>query len=919
MKDLENYKVGNNNKSRNESFSEIDEQEVFNQYNINRINNLDNSYEEEDNYTEVDDDLNYNPERDEKIDPETGKFLPIEFDDDEVEEQAQYILDNHKGPYISNYILDSVSNINAIAECFPKYQDIISTIQAEVGFSCTSIAKADHTLTELPNKTTKVALYDGEKEKKMLAESIYKIQVLLNKLQAKAWYDENELQKKIIEKYENELETARRENNEEKAAKAEKNLEAARNRGPVNNYSYRLLKLIENHLKLVTSDEYIKYAILDPDYEISIRSTFLTFPSKLFATGKTIMVNGKEEPEFALDDVRFEEMMKRIPFVEQIEERQDFLTKTLIPYNKMREEGTLTSEDVAEFNKKYREHLDAQKKYFDVISGVKINDPDITANRTFVKNTVKQGFNLNWQTERFGDKVRKRADENLSILERGWPVEDVNLFTAIAAGIKQMENVADYNPPKGDVPIYDSNDMKEAKELLDKTKVLFDKMSKTLITNAEQRDDVLDPLMETFAKFNVVYKRGAKKKASKYRTIDDIAVIKALEEATNRDVQDFEIAKAPIRSYKEERTYGVVGKEKTIVNHVIVGLDYHDIRNYFDIMVDELEAVDPKWMKSSSAFKDMKRELNELNHFLQGTGTSNDNDYDECFKDIKDRIVKVSGYVSAYLDYKEGQIKKENKRLEDDTKQKREQPRIKTAINILEKLNYLSDRIETHFATVDREQENFEKYAKEKLEETRNAGKARLMEKINVENAKILNTEHPIGKNDYMRSLGLIITYYVQSFDSSFNPLKKESYENYVNRVENVGTKDITGDEFTKYMSEYIGIGVIKEFFVNEQENFGKEGHKLATFDDVKNIVNQSIKDIAMRNAFVKEDKPVKENTAIREHAEAVAGYKDRIVSQKNKNKRKQKMEEKKQNVEDINVDKYMHKAKRNGAIAPQK
>ena len=74
-----------------------------------------------------------------------------------------------------------------------------------------------------------------------------------------------------------------------------------------------------------------------------------------------------------------------------------------------------------------------------------------------------------------------------------------------------------------------------------------------------------------------------------------------------------------------------------------------------------------------------------------------------------------------------------------------------------------------------------------------------------------------------------------------------------------------------------------------------------------------------MRNAFVKEDKPVKENTAIREHAEAVAGYKDRIVSQKNKNKRKQKMEEKKQNVEDINVDKYMHKAKSNGAIAPQK
>jgi hypothetical protein len=63
-------------------------------------------------------------------------------------------------------------------------------------------------------------------------------------------------------------------------------------------------------------------------------------------------------------------------------------------------------------------------------------------------------------------------------------------------------------------------------------------------------------------------------------------------------------------------------------------------------------------------------------------------------KGYYNKLAEIKDLTEAYLDYKGTQFVKETTRRDSEDKKKREQPRIKMALNLHNKLTFMTDRLE---------------------------------------------------------------------------------------------------------------------------------------------------------------------------------------------------------------------------------
>ncbi len=122
-------------------------------------------------------------------------------------------------------------------------------------------------------------------------------------------------------------------------------------------------------------------------------------------------------------------------------------------------------------------------------------------------------------------------------------------------------------------------------------------------------------------------------------------------------------------------------------------------------LVEELKKVEiSRLRKPSPQFGIIKDNLLELQRYanndfkkIRELGPEKINDeMRKHFEEYKKKAGEVLRSVEGYLDYKSVQFDQDANRKTDAAKQKREQPRIRTALHIYDTLTYMIEKIDKH-------------------------------------------------------------------------------------------------------------------------------------------------------------------------------------------------------------------------------
>lgn len=621
---------------------------------------------------------------------------------------------------------------------------------------------------------------------------------------------------------------------------------------------HRVLEYYSKEMDFMKSDDYKIALEGDSDYEAVMRSTFLTFPSPNFATGE-MGQDGK--PEFKPDLPRYEAFMKRIPFLDQAEERQNFAINKIVPYEKKRTEGTLSDEDVQNFRTDYIEHLNQQEAYFNTIRSVSSKDKDITDNRTFVKNTVETGLVMNWQKNRFGDIIMNSVALEKNYLSKGWPVSDLTF-------LKDMERISDtLSSIKGGNAEYTPEEKQKYEKIYHAMQKPLDRLKNSYVSSADDRKKLLEgiggPLKE-FVKLDHEHRK--KKNYSPSRIIKEDSIHTLFDAAMSRQVTELEVGK---------------GGAVIDIHHDMAqphGFDLDTIRKNVDYMMEDLKAVDPKWMKSSPAFAELKESLTQLQAFasipesayMLGEGTPYQKQQN-MLNQFKSRMENVRKATETYLEYKGAQFDRDATRRDSKSKQKREQPRIRMALELHQKLSFMEDSIAD---IMERNRAN----DPEKLFETRKVPKMRekaqlkINERLAVEEKKL--SDPSTSKGEYLRSLCTSLALYQQSKPSFYKRMGAEKFEDYKSRIENAGQTEFSDKEIKKFQN----VNGIGEKLRAESANFGKEGHKRLGVEDIKKLYDAAFVS-AVKEKTAAQDAAEIRKAAENRRRENAAEYKNKLVS----------------------------------------
>ncbi len=178
----------------------------------------------------------------------------------------------------------------------------------------------------------------------------------------------------------------------------------------------RVLEVIRKQTEFICGPGYMD--VLRENRHHGLTNHFNDFPVPLFVKGKD--KDGKMEYE--TDFPRYEKFLEKHPeFVEQFEERLDFLMNTLNPYVRKRKEGSVTEADEILFTQKYKRHLEREQKLWNKIASY--DEGEMKKISPFDKNDVQ--FRMDWVGQRGAAGTLPWIERSISYLEKGWSAEDL--------------------------------------------------------------------------------------------------------------------------------------------------------------------------------------------------------------------------------------------------------------------------------------------------------------------------------------------------------------------------------------------------------------------------------------------------------------------------------------------------------------
>ncbi|SEP84480.1 hypothetical protein SAMN02910369_00723 [Lachnospiraceae bacterium NE2001] len=584
----------------------------------------------------------------------------------------------------------------------------------------------------------------------------------------------------------------------------------------------RILDILKNNYTIMSNPDYADILQADPDYHSLFSSTFATFPYNSFK---------QEDGSFKPDDKRYRDVMERIPFLDQIEERQNFILHEYIPYARDKKEGKLTPERVKNYNKAYHEHLDKQKAYFQKIRSIKIDGPDadkeILAMKIFANNPTTY-LRDNWQKGRLAETGIERSDEIHNILDRGWSAEDIGVVRELHF-MKDRLRSGSTNRDLSDAQ------KKKAAELLKALDEPMKRLDNEYIISPEHRDEIL----ESFAGPVKEYLEWNKTLTIDHKFKSD-AIGKVYNDAVNRKILANEVGSNTLRVETEKirvdnpefdnKNNKNVPEKVSIKVSKPAGLSYDQIEKNVDIMVDDLHSVEI-WLRGSGEFKEMKEYMEDLQKYTQRSmraanieGTEEDyhKKYIRNMNDLKAKLIGARNATLRYLERKEDDFRKDNNRRDSDGRQKTEQSRINMALKNYDKLNMMIDKIA--------EYEDYMKpvnvFQREKLQKMKPEAMKKVRDLLKAEEEKLKN---PSSKLEYAEATARVIVYNLQLKDGYYKMQENETGADYLARMNKVG-KTISHEDLQKIVTKDAAFNKLVK---RANDGYGQEGHQIPNPDDL--------------------------------------------------------------------------------------
>lgn len=369
---------------------------------------------------------------------------------------------------------------------------------------------------------------------------------------------------------------------------------------------------------------------------------------------------------------------------------------------------------------------------------------------------------------------------------------------------------------------------------------LFDKTFNDVMYNANINDNELEALNRAFPK--------------------DMHMTENYNKAMETKVPEDEIGLNPIlvvekprkvfnMKYENEKTTPNVNPYKKIISTELEGFDADVIEKNAKIMLADLEKVDPQWMMSSGAFKEMKEKVadlvvaaNRFNDTMTNSFVQRDA-YKEEIGKIRTALMDAREATLKYLNYKGTQVDKSPNRKNKWMKQFREQPRINAAINLYDKLDFMVDRVDGFQDELD----PLTIYQNKRLPKQREEAIANADLRIAEENAKLANNVN--DKDAFFKSMKTILAYAMLKRDGFYQIRSAEGSTAFEKRIKEAANP-FSEQKIDKICSNS---SVIRKILKDEMAEYGKLNYKAPTAAELVNKYTDAFAKNAIKKNEVKE------------------------------------------------------------------
>ena len=796
---------------------------------------------------------------------EPARFrLQPRLDDKMINPRAQNILARHedKGPISKHEFFDLLSALGTFEDQFADYKDEIRQLADEATQAFGTLVSGGAAKRKLPGGT-ELEYYGSQEQQIIKAKLIAKFDELLACIDhSETRKAEENVNRKYLEPYKQEhLELFNNDN-----AKYQEGFSEFKKKHPIEKeMNLRLVNILRTTRDVIVGYKLDDINRLDPEFLNTITSTMATFPYNMFL---------QEDGTFKPDDEKYEALMAKFPFIDQIEDRLDFMTKVYLPYITSKNAGNLTPASVAEFNKKYTDFQERQLGYFRKLSSLSQEDiNEISKLKAFNENVNKSLEN--WTGVRFGKAVIRNANRAINLVDRGWPAEDINFFSDLLKMASELKGI------KEDVNAT-PQDKQQAEQILKDMQDSYIKMKTGYVTSPEMRDEILDNLAKPIQDY--VSWKG-----------QDSTITVSYIEAANRKCPLEELG----RQLKVVDTKYIFNQEELSVK-APAGMNSKQIKDNVDIMVKDLKAVEITL--GSGAFKDMKNALLDLQRFVNRDmmriapreGQTVEQAYYQKMQELKRKINATKNATNAYFDKKQNDFNHDANRRDSARKQGVEQSRIKMALNLYDKLILMENRLAVyefemknyHFieeqpVVNENAPEDVQNFQRTELPALKKNARDRLLDlALNAEK----EASGALNRQEYEKAVAKMLIYNLQRKSGYFNKSENESLEDYRRRIETLGTRELTNEEIETAKQTDQNLSAVLNDVVND---FGANGTARVKFSDA--ICLYAVK--ASNEAVPNEARNLKVNRGNR--AQEIKSRKENLLSENNRQLAQEKAQNK--------------------------
>ena len=565
----------------------------------------------------------------------------------------------------------------------------------------------------------------------------------------------------------------------------------------------RVLEIFKKQRDLVLNEPDYLDAIEngDTNYLSEFNSTFMTFPSALFAKEK----DGKKVYEY--DYEKHKKLMDEMGLLDITEDKQNFFITETLPFYKAKKAGTLTEEQRKDYQTKYVNHLKKHNEMYKKIDALKQTDPMVIDCYTFADGVT---FDKNYH-DRYSRALTNTNNEIIEELGKGWNVEDVPVVRDLKRWYHELEENANKKPGDDN---YNEKKVEEYKKIVEDVKAAYEKFNGDMHSDAERK--------EALIVFNSYFKKHENNPvATPANALDSATVERSLE----RNYGNVQI---------ELPEYGIYKKNE-------FGISVNEYAAKLGEIYWELDKGDSWYVNSSKEFKEMKEEMKRITK--AGTRLTNDADGMMQFgTNIESAITKIE----AYLEHKGVQLDKDKARKDSWRKSFNEQPRIQLALDMYDKLIEMSESIEK--AYIDKVKEPTMAAVKAQLEheeELRSSidtfddkDKAMIALKDRDMAVKTMKANY---ENSVVRSIDLIF----KSEDVFYKRMKNETLNDFKRRIDDAANGDIYTTSRINKLKQSDGF---KEMLGTIESSYSQLEGRYTTYwsnGSIKRLYNEKIEGLA--------------------------------------------------------------------------